>query len=297
MNAPEAGVVTRIEPGIRMLLAPNPGPMTHWGTNTFIFGEGSVAVIDPGPEDSAHLEAILSATWGETITHILVTHAHADHSPLARALSRQTGAGVFAFGPPEAGRSERMQSLARDGLAGGGEGIDLGFAPDVAVVEGDRIEGAGWALDVLHTPGHFAGHLAFQSGDTVFSGDHVMDWSSSLVSPPDGDISPFMATSARLRDLGARRLLPGHGGAINDPADRLGWLIAHREARGRAILDALTANAETIETITTRVYSDIPNSMLRAAARNVFAHLIDLVDKGQARAAPELSPLARYSRI
>ena len=292
---PEAGKVQNIATGLRCVLAPNPGPMTHWGTNTFILGEGDVAVIDPGPADAAHFQALINATHGERVTHILVTHAHRDHSPLASRLAEITGAPVIGFGPPHAGRSATMARLVESGLAGGGEGVDAGFAPDTTVSDGDRIEGAGWAVDVLHTPGHFAGHLAFDFGDGVISGDHVMDWSSSLVSPPDGDIAAFMATSERLRDLGASRLFPGHGSAIDAPSERLNWLIAHRRAREAAILNALGPRPVPIETITARVYTDTATGMLPAAARNVFAHLIDLVDRNLATATPQLSPDAQFS--
>jgi len=297
MSAPEPGVPREIEPGLRSVLAPNSGPMTHWGTNSFILGEGEVAVIDPGPDDPAHLAALLAAISGESVTHILVTHAHADHSPLARRLSDKTGAPILGFGSHEAGRSAVMQRLAAEGFAGGGEGVDRDFLPDRHIGEGDRVDGTGWTLDVLHTPGHFAGHLAFRWSNVIISGDHVMDWASSLVSPPDGDLSAFMATSERLRNLGARRFLPGHGDAIDDPAGRLGWLIAHRKARAAAILDALTAKLETIEKITARVYIDTPPELLPAAARNVFAHLIELVELGQAEAVPALSRKATFSRL
>lgn len=296
MNAPTVGEVQVVAPGLRMVLAPNPGPMTHWGTNTYLLGEGDVAVIDPGPSDPAHLDAILAATSGERISHILVTHAHADHSPLGREIARATGAPVYGFGPPEAGRSPVMARLAADGLAGGGEGVDRSFVPHRALGDGDRIDGSGWSLEVLHTPGHFAGHLAFRWDDTVLSGDHVMDWSSSLVSPPDGDIAAFMATSRRLRDLGAARFLPGHGGAIEDPEARLDWLISHRMAREAAIVERLSPHPQTIAVLTERIYTDIPSAMLPAAERNVFAHLIDLVARNLAVAEPVLSPAARYRR-
>ena len=295
MSAPKPGEVQNVAPGLRCVLAPNPGPMTHWGTNTFILGEGHVALVDPGPEDMAHFQALTNATSGETITHILVTHAHADHSPLARALADATGAPVIGFGPPHVGRSATMTRLAAEGLAGGGEGVDNGFLPDIAVSDGDRIEGDDWAVDVLHTPGHFAGHLAFAFTEGVISGDHVMDWSSSLVSPPDGDLAAFMATCTKLRDLSAARLFSGHGRSIEDPSDRLDWLIEHRRSRETAIRDALGRKPQSISEITARVYTDIPPAMLPAAARNVFAHLIDLVDRNIATATPQLSPDALFT--
>lgn len=288
MQQTPPGIVQELAPGLRGLIAPNPGPMTHWGTNTFLVGDREVAVIDPGPQGAEHLAAILKALGDGVITHILVTHAHLDHSPLARDLSDKTGAPVLGFGPAAAGRTEVMQGLVANGLVGGGEGVDTRFHPDETVGEGDRISGAGWHLDVLHTPGHFAGHLAFRWDDIVLSGDHVMDWSSSLVSPPDGDLAAFMATSRRLQSLGNTTFYPAHGGPLTDPAERLRWLIAHREAREDAILSALSSGANSIAEITRTVYTDIPPAMLRAAERNVFAHLIDLVERGRVSAHPDL---------
>lgn len=295
MHPPDPGNVKSPAPGLRCILAPNPSPMTHWGTNTFILGEGDVAVIDPGPEDEAHLQALIKATAGETITHILITHAHGDHSPLSRKLSERTGAPVLGFGPPEAGRSETMASLVRAGLAGGGEGVDAAFRPDQTIKDGDRVSGDSWSVDVMHTPGHFAGHLAFGFTEGVISGDHVMDWSSSLVSPPDGDITAFMDTSQRLLGHGAKQLFPGHGAPILQPAERLEWLIDHRKSRETAILNALSPVPQTIPAITAAVYVDIAPELLPAAARNVFAHLIDLVDRNLAEAIPKLSTEAKFS--
>ncbi len=294
MQPPIPGTVQSPAHRLRTILAPNAGPMTHWGTNSFILGEGRVAIIDPGPGDEAHLNALLRATSGETITHILVTHAHADHSPLARRLARRTGAPIIGFGTPDAGRRPVMAALAESDLAGGGEGVDAGFCPDQCVTEGDQVVGDNWSVNVLHTPGHFAGHLAFAFEEGVISGDHVMDWSSSLVSPPDGDVAAFMQTSTRLRDYGAGRLFPAHGAPIDDPGERLGWLIQHRMNREAAILNALTHTPRSIDDIAGLVYSEIPPGMLPAAARNVFAHLIDLVERNLAAATPELSFQARF---
>lgn len=258
MQQPIPGEVLTLMPGLRMVLAPNPSPMTHWGTNTFILGEGDVAVIDPGPDSAAHLAALQTATRGETVSHILVTHAHLDHSPLARRLADQTGAPIYAFGAATDGRSATMARLAAEGLAGGGEGVDTEFRPDEALADGDVVKGAGWQLSVLHTPGHFAGHLGFAMGNVLISGDHVMDWSSSLVSPPDGDLTAFMATSERLRDHGFDRLYPSHGGPIDQPQERLTWLIQHRLKREAAIREALQSTPQSVRALTARVYTDIP---------------------------------------
>lgn len=297
MTQPTPGTPDVVAPGVRRLLAPNPGPMTHWGTNTYLLGEDQVAVIDPGPESAAHLDAILAATRHQTVTHILVTHAHGDHSPLARALSRATGAPVLGFGPPEAGRSDTMHRLAGLGLAGGGEGVDAQFRPDDTLTDGQCIAGADWQVTVHHTPGHFAGHLAFRSGDLLFSGDHVMEWSSSLVSPPDGDIGAFMRTSERLKSMEGTTFLPGHGLPLPRPAERLDWLIRHRRARESAILTALAAGPADIPSLTERVYHDTPPRMHPAAARNVFAHLIDLVERNRVTPDPDLSISARFGLV
>lgn len=294
MQRLEPGIVQDLAPGLRGILAPNPGPMTHWGTNTFLVGERDIAIVDPGPDSKDHLKAILSAAGGARITHILVTHAHLDHSPLARRLAAQTGAPVLGFGRADAGRKPAMERLVAQGLVGGGEGVDIDFCPDRTVAEGDRVTGADWDLDVLRTPGHFAGHLAFRFGDLLLSGDHVMDWSSSLVSPPDGDLADFMATSRRLRDLTGVTFYPAHGGPILDPAERLGWLIAHREAREAAILNALGPDPIAIPALTRTVYVDIPAAMLPAAERNVFAHLIDLFERNLVIATPALGLSAGY---
>src|SRR5690606_22452615 len=176
--------------------------MTERGTNTYLLGEGAVSVIDPGPADPAHLAAIRAALApGERIARIFVTHAHKDHSPLARPLAEATGAPVLAFGDARAGRSARMAALGDE--VGGGEGVDAGFAPDEILRDGARIEAGGRLLEAVHTPGHFGNHLCFRWGSALFSGDHVMGWAPSLVSPPDGDLTDFMASLDRLEPLGA----------------------------------------------------------------------------------------------
>lgn len=296
MTSPVPGIAEVILPNVRRVLAPNPGPMTYWGTNSYILGQGRVAIIDPGPDHPAQLTALLDATKGETVTHILVTHAHADHSPLARDLSDETGAPIYGFGPPAAGRSATMKYLAETGLAGGGEGVDPGFVPDHSLRDGDVVMGDDWSVKVLHTPGHFAGHLAFQEDDLLFSGDHVMDWSSSLVSPPDGDLGAFMRTSERLKTLKASLFLPGHGNPILAPKERLNWLIQHRKARELAILTVLGTAPSGIADITATVYHDVPAEMHPAAARNVFAHLIDLVERNLVVASPALGLEAGYAK-
>lgn len=282
--------------GIRRVVAPNPSPLTGAGTNTWIVGQGEVAVIDPGPALAAHLAAILAALDpGERVARILVTHAHADHSALARDLARATGAPVLGFGPPEAGVARLMRDLAAAGLAGGGEGVDAAFAPDATLAEGDVVEAGGAGLRVLHVPGHFAGHLAFAWGDRLFAGDHVMGWATTLVSPPEGDMGAYMASLARLAETPWARIHSGHGPDVDDPSARLAALAAHRRAREAAILAALAAGSCDLAALTARVYADTPAALHPAAARNAFAHLIDLWQRERITARPRLSAAAVFA--
>lgn len=291
------GKIETLEPNVRRILAPNASPMTYWGTNTYIVGTGEVAVIDPGPKDMAHLFAILDGIGAdETITHIIVTHSHVDHSPLARDLSQATGAPIYAFGDSQAGRSAVMQQLASHGI-GGGEGVDHDFAPDHLVADGDEICGATWALRAIHTPGHFGNHLCFAMGDLCFVGDHVMGWASSLVSAPDGDLTDFMASCHRLNARDWRVFHAGHGAPITAPNARLNWLISHRLTREAQILEALGDGAMTPAALTRKIYHDTPEALLPAAARNVFAHLVDLLGKSRVRHAGALSVGAEFALL
>ncbi|AMY68827.1 MBL fold metallo-hydrolase [Frigidibacter mobilis] len=281
LASPVPGQVRQVAPGLRQVLAPNPSPMTLQGTNTWIIGQGRVAVIDPGPALPAHLAAILAALGpGETVSHILVTHAHLDHSPLARPLAEATGAPVLAFGDALAGRSAVMAQLAASGAGGGGEGVDAGFAPDEVLADGAEVAGAGWQLTALHTPGHFGNHLSFAWGERLFTGDQVMSWSSSLISPPDGDVAQYLASLDRLAGLGARIAHSGHGPDIADPAARIAELAAHRRQREAEVLAALAGAPADAATLAARIYTATPPALLAAAARNVLAHLIDLSEHG-----------------
>jgi glyoxylase-like metal-dependent hydrolase (beta-lactamase superfamily II) len=270
--------------------------MTHWGTNTFLLGHRRLAVIDPGPDDPAHLAAILGALGpGQSISHIFVTHAHLDHSPLAARLSAQTGAPVLAFGPADAGRSAVMTRLAEAGEIGGGEGVDAGFAPDHHLADGETVTGDGWQITAHWTPGHFGNHMCFQSGDTMFSGDLVMGWASTLISPPDGDLTQFLASCTRLAAASPARLLPGHGAPIADPAARVKWLIAHRRARESAIIEQLAHGPADAATLAQRIYTDTPATLLPAAGRNVLAHLLDLMQRSHIAALDPLTPETRFT--
>lgn len=294
---PQPGLAIELDPGLRRILAPNPSPMTFRGTNTYLIGSSGLAVIDPGPDSAPHLEAILSAVQpGQRITHIIVTHSHLDHSPLARGLSQATGAPVYAFGGAGTGRSAVMSELAASGLAEGGEGIDTGFAPDITVRDSDVIGGDGWELEVIHTPGHLGNHIALAWNDACFTADHVMGWASSLVSPPDGDLTDFMASCRRLRQRSWRVFHPGHGAPVTDPAGRLDWLIAHRQSREAAILQALGQAPATARALAEQIYTETPPALLKAAERNVFAHLVDLSGRGLAAPQETLSAAAVFAR-
>ena len=285
------------EPGLRRITAPNPSPMTLHGTNTFLVGERDVAVIDPGPLSRPHLDAILAALGpGQRITHILVTHSHLDHSPLARPLAEATGAPVMAAGPSGWGRSAAMQALAEGGLIGGGEGVDADFTPDVTLKDGQTLTARDWQIEVLHTPGHMANHLSFGWAGALFCGDLVMGWSTSLISPPDGDLAAFRASLARLMARDDRVFYPAHGEAITAPRARCQELLDHRAAREAQILAALAQGAATPRELARRIYTDIPERMLPAAERNVLAHLVDLVERNIVIAEGRLTTTARFSR-
>jgi len=274
---PRPGVAEWLAPGLRRVLAPNPSPMTFRGTNSYLLGRGAVAVIDPGPALPAHLSALLAALEpGERISHILVTHSHVDHSMLAPALARASGAPVLAFGDSKAGR---RADLARLTGLGGGEGVDRGFHPDATLADGEVLAGDGWAIEALHTPGHMGNHMCFVAGDMLFSGDQVMGWASSMISPPDGDLGDFMASLKRLRGRADGIYYPGHGAPVINPTARLDWLVAHRCTREAQILAALNNDPRTPGALAAAVYRDVTPALLPAATRNVLAHLIDLSER------------------
>ncbi|MFD1159545.1 MBL fold metallo-hydrolase [Roseovarius aestuarii] len=295
---PPVGIAQKIGPSVQRILAPNPSPMTFRGTNTYLVGDRQLAVIDPGPLDSGHLRAILGTLRpGQQITHILVTHAHLDHSPLAAALSRETGAKIYGYGAADAGRSAVMQRLAERGLVGGGEGLDRDFNPDIGLEDGALLDADGWQLRAHWTPGHLGNHLCFQLGQAVFTGDLVMGWASSLVSPPDGDLTDFMSSCQKLKSLGAKVFHAGHGAPISHPAARLDWLITHRLSRESSILEHLRKGPATAKDLTMQIYHDTPDALIPAATRNVLAHLIDLHGKSRVMPAAELTAESQFLLI
>ncbi len=261
------------------LRADNPGPFTGLGTNTYCLGQTTKTIVDPGPDTPAHLAAILQEVGRHEIEAILVTHAHTDHSALAPRLSALTGAPILAFGDARAGMSAQMTALEAEGIAGG-EGRDDAFVPDHCLTDGKILSLSGLEIEVIHTPGHMSNHICLGLGDTLLSGDHVMAWSTSLVSPPDGDMSAYMASLHKLARRIWRRFLPGHGLPVEDPAARMTALIAHRLGREASVLAALSQGPATPEALTKTIYTDLAPNLQAAATRNVLAHLIDL----QARA-------------
>jgi glyoxylase-like metal-dependent hydrolase (beta-lactamase superfamily II) len=271
------GVAEQVAPGVRRILCANPGPFTFRGTNTYLIGRGDVAVLDPGPADDAHLAAILRATAGERVTKILVSHTHRDHSPGAAALVAATGAATFGFGPhvtpPEAG----------------GEGGDHAFRPDSTLPDGAAVEGDGWRMTALHTPGHCANHLCFAlendaASGVFFSADHVMSWSTTVVSPPDGDMAAYMASLARIAARDDRLYLPGHGPPLPDPAPFVAALAAHRREREAKVLDALRAarRATAMALVPAAYGPELDPKLVHAAARSLLAHLVKLAADGAA---------------
>ena len=293
---PTPGRPEPIGPAIRRILAPNPSAMTYRGTNTYLIGNTDLAVIDPGPDDERHLEAIIAALKpGQRIRHILVTHAHLDHSPLAPRLAARTQAPVYAYGDATAGRSAVMHQLHLSGTAEGGEGVDAGFVPDVTLADGQTLNGPDWQLTAHWTPGHFGNHMCFAMADVVFTGDLVMGWASSLVSPPDGDLTDFMASCRKMQRLEAAVFHPGHGAPVTNPTDRLSWLITHRLSREAAILTQLIDGPATAKQLANAIYTDTPATLISAASRNVLAHLIDLHGKNHVCTDQAISTHAQFS--
>ncbi|MGB3833891.1 MAG: MBL fold metallo-hydrolase [Mesorhizobium sp.] len=272
--------------GLARLTAPNPSPFTFHGTNTYLVGRDTLAVIDPGPDDDAHLKALLEAIAGRPVSHIFVSHTHRDHSPLAARLKAQTGAPVLAEGPHRPARPLRVGEENRLDASG-----DMDFRPDVELADQSLTDGDGWAIRTVLTPGHAANHAAFALEGTgiLFSADHVMAWSTSIVAPPDGAMSDYMASLDRLIERGDRLLLPGHGGPVTAPRTFMRGLKTHRRMRERAILERLKAGDRTIRAIVEAIYRDTDPRLHGAAGLSVLAHLEDLVARGAVRSEGEPS--------
>jgi glyoxylase-like metal-dependent hydrolase (beta-lactamase superfamily II) len=271
----EYGRCDTVAPGLRRVIAKNPSAFTFHGTGTYIIGQGNVAVVDPGPANEAHVDAILAATSGETITHVLVTHTHTDHSPACRILARHTDAPTYGFGPHGSGKAQEGVVVE--------EGGDMEFAPDVEVRDGDIIEGDGWSVECVHTPGHTSNHICFswREGKALLSGDHVMGWSTSIVSPPDGDMTAYLASLSKLLERDESVYWPTHGPAIRNPKPFVQAFIDHRHAREAQILECIEAGVTRIQDMVPRMYKDVSTKLYPAAARSVLAHLEHMVGDGR----------------
>lgn len=290
--------IIAIRPDITCLRAANPSVMTGTGTNSYLLqGPEAAVLIDPGPDLDAHLQAILTCLGTKPLSAILVSHAHLDHSALAPRLAQATGAPILAAGRVEEGRSATMQRLAAMGLEDGGEGLDHGFDPDVRLYDGQELALAGLLIRVIATPGHLSGHLSFALGQTLFSGDHVMGWSTTLVSPPGGDMGAYMGSLAKLQSQAWQAFLPGHGAPVSDPAARLFELIAHRRSREDAVLQRLAQAPATAADLAQAIYTQTPAALLPAASRNILAHLIDLHERNRTRPQGPLTATARFELI
>ena len=287
-------VLETLSPLVRRVVARNPSPFTFKGTATFIVGRGRVAVVDPGPDLPEHIAALLTALRGESVEGILVTHTHRDHSPAAAAVKAATGAVTYGYGPHGSG------SRGDSGRAPSGpaveEGGDLAFVPDVRMAEGDALSGPGWRMTAVHTPGHTSNHLCFALAEEriLFSGDHVMGWSTSVIAPPDGDMAAYMRSLEKLLAREDALYMPTHGPAIPDPKAHVQAFIAHRKARRAAILRHLAQGKHSIPELVAAIYVGLPENLRAAAGRSVLAHLIELSAAGEVAAdrTPEMN--ARY---
>jgi len=269
----EYGRVDQISPLIRRVIARNPGSFTYTGTGVYVIGRGEVAVIDPGPEIEEHFQALVQALEGETVTHVLVTHSHMDHSPLAKRLAAWAGCQVYAKGPAYPTASQiRMEA-----------GDDLDFKPDVVIGDDWTCSGQGWTIDGIETPGHTANHMcyALREENALFSGDHIMGWSTSIVSPPDGNMGRYLESLRKVQQRDFDIIYPSHGAPIKDnPHGFIEAYIQHRIAREEAIVGAVSNGCELIVDVVRTVYTDIDKSLQPAACHSVLGHMIDLCERG-----------------
>jgi glyoxylase-like metal-dependent hydrolase (beta-lactamase superfamily II) len=278
----------RVSPMITRVLANNPSAFTFKGTGVYIIGERDVAVIDPGPLLPDHIGALKRALEGKRVSHILVTHTHSDHSPAAQPLKEWSGAKTYAFGPHGSGH--------HDGGPRVEEGGDQGFTPDVRVKDGDVLAGNGWSFECVHTPGHTSNHICFalREEKALFTGDHIMGWSTTVVTPPDGNMREYMASVRKLIARDDKILYPTHGSPIREPKPFLEAYLEHRLDREKQILACVKDGLATIPEMVARMYADVDKRLHPAAARSVLAHLIQLSEDGRVRADPSAGPTARY---
>lgn len=288
---PAHGQAVAVADDVQRITVNNPGPFTFHGTNSYIVGGRSVAVIDPGPDDEAHFQALMAALAGREVTHIAVSHTHRDHSPLARRLKAETGARIVGEGPHRPARP--LHAGETNPFA---ESSDMAFAPDLVLADGERIEGDGWSLTGLATPGHTANHMAFALDGTgiIFSADHVMAWATTIVAPPDGAMADYMSSLEKLLTRDDRLYLPGHGGPVTEPASFLRGLRAHRKMRERAVLERIRAGDSQIAEMVKVIYASTDIRLHGAAALSVLAHLEDLIEQGRVETDGPPSLLGTY---
>lgn len=287
-----AGAVVRVSPLTRRLVAPNPGAFTFTGTCSYILGTDEVAIVDPGPAIERHIDALLSAISGEILAAILVTHSHRDHSPAAAVLREKTGAPVLGgvpYAPPQDWAAAGPSPYA---------GHDRGYRPDRILEDGARIKIGAATVEAIATPGHAANHFCFalEEERTLFTGDHVMGWATTVIAPPDGSMSAYMHSIERLRARDDALFWPAHGSPVLDPQRLLRMRLHHRREREAAILQRLEAGDATIAQMVAHIYAGFDARLQGAAALNVYAHLEDLVARGEAAAPDGLGLFARYAR-
>jgi glyoxylase-like metal-dependent hydrolase (beta-lactamase superfamily II) len=283
----EYGTADQVSPLIRRVVANNPGPFTYLGTGTYIVGRGEVAVIDPGPDLPDHLAAILKAVEGEKVSHILVTHHHADHSPLARPLAAATGAPVYGCAVAKAPPAETEVRLEA--------GYD-DFTPDVTVCGGASLSGPGWTLEAIPTPGHTSNHICYGLAEenALFSGDHIMGWSTTVITPPDGDMGDYLASLELIAARGFATLWPTHGPPVREVTPFIDAYIAHRRGREAQILARLAAGETSIKAMVPTLYAAVDERLWPAAAHSVLAHMIELVRTGRVESDGEPGMESRY---
>jgi glyoxylase-like metal-dependent hydrolase (beta-lactamase superfamily II) len=283
------GACDQVSPLIRRVIADNPGPFTYTGTGTYIVGQGEVAVIDPGPNDPAHLQAILAAVAGERVAAIVITHHHSDHSPLAGPLKAETGAPIY--GCPVTKHVEEEAGAPRMEA-----GHDLAFQPDVNLCGGGAVEGPGWTLEAIATPGHTSNHLcyALPQENACFTGDHIMGWSTTVITPPDGDMTDYLKSLQVIRERGFATLWPTHGPPIRDVAAFIDAYAEHRRERMDQILLALSKGPATIRELVPSLYRDVDARLHPAAARSMLAAIIHMERGGDIEASGPPGPDTVY---
>lgn len=268
----EYGKLTQLSPLIQRVIADNPGPFTYTGTGVYIIGTDEVAIIDPGPLTPAHIKAVDKALEGRRLTHVFVTHHHIDHSPMALPLAQKHGCKVYGYG--------RQIQLPDGGDVRLEAGDDLNFKPDIEINDGDIFKGKDWTLEAIHTPGHTSNHMcyALHEENTLFSGDHIMGWSTSVVSPPDGSMGDYLASLKRVKVRHFSCIRPTHGPAIKEVDSFIQAYIDHRHHRDRQIMDALATGLTNIKDIVKHIYTDVDPRLHPAAAHSVLAHIIHMYE-------------------